>query len=70
MTFKSWIKGSVWGSAIVATGYGLMIYTTPNEQELYHSLSPTLKSMYDKNLKEKYTEEITEHIKTARILKD
>ncbi|KAG5520113.1 hypothetical protein PMAC_001189 [Pneumocystis sp. 'macacae'] len=70
MTFKSWIKAGIWSSAIVSTGYGLMIYTTPHEQELYHSLSPALKSMYDKNLKEKYTEEITKHIKTTRILKN
>ncbi|KAG4305318.1 hypothetical protein PORY_001488, partial [Pneumocystis oryctolagi] len=66
MSYKQWIKACLWSSAIFTTGYFLMIYTTPNKQKLYNSFSPTLKSMYDKNVKEKYTEEMLEHIKNSK----
>ncbi|KAG4301548.1 hypothetical protein PCANB_001816 [Pneumocystis canis] len=66
MLSKQWIKAGFWSSTIVAAGYALMIYTRPNEEELYHNFSPALKSMYDKNVKEMYTQETIKYIKNNR----
>ncbi|QSL64122.1 hypothetical protein MERGE_000277 [Pneumocystis wakefieldiae] len=63
MSAKRWIKAGFWSSAMIGLGYALMIYTTPNEQELYNSLSPALKLIYDKNIEKKYSNEVIEHIK-------
>ncbi|KTW30684.1 hypothetical protein T552_00397 [Pneumocystis carinii B80] len=57
---KRWIKAGFWSSATIATGYTLMIYTTPNKEE---SLSPALKSIYDKNIEKRYSSEMIEYIK-------
>ena len=36
---------------VILTGYGLLKTTTPNENELYESLSPELKGLVDKQRK-------------------
>jgi len=47
MSNIAWGRFAAWSTIIIGSGYAIMKFTTPNEQQLYDALSPELKKKAD-----------------------
>ncbi|KOS15348.1 cytochrome b mrna processing protein [Malassezia pachydermatis] len=62
----NWARAFIGGGFIVGTGYMLLKFATPSEQELYNSLSPDLKRKVDEQRHAQANKEQVQHMKTLQ----